>query len=914
MNKIRRLLFIIIFVFLSTFIIRADAASLKENMTDIENSGSDVYLIGGTKFHNNYVINAGESAEAGANYVYIQLSVYNKDYDELDRKPKVIYYSDLTGDWYIKSNGELNPIDTEEEENLLEESLVLFFENNEEKIIEFDPGIEVTGTQHEQFDVIYENGKFKIPATTTYFQFFSEERGYVGVDTNYDADENEMIYGDFYIPYQIPVYNYADKDDLENAEIRSWYQTTKEGRLYLIDESELFQSWDEYAVEGYVDEDGNPIDVLSMTFTEGDVLYQKLEKAVIRTGNINYSINNVDKAIEASNESWHASIIPNASTKLVVSKLITLDKENEEMYLDLNGQTLSRDNGKFVLYITGKNSSLNIYSSIHDVENYKRGTIENESGTAITVGQPSIENQNITLNVDSSVEINTKGIGISVIGNGANLNFSGTINLLAEGASGISGRGNKEDAGANINLKYANILSTEEYTYGLYLPHEGNTEINDSYIKTATAIGIKAGKLNINRSGIYSIGTKKEPELFNNGIYSTGDAIYVEMNPVYLDNIRINIDQNSSLNSVNGKPILIYNPNNMTKPIITSDHYNTLEFDGDKTYYLSNDLAVISVNGKNYTEKHIAKAIEESSKDNKAVLVNGLYNLTISEDIIINNIGDDANNPDELYLDLNGNTLFIEEDCYGGIWLKGKNTTLTISNGYLEAKGSASAIISGQKTKEAQNVRLVIEEDVFISAPNYGVNVFGENAALDFKGNISISEDGYGISGTNPWGKTEINIYDKSSISATAKDGFALYLPENGVTNIYGGQLTGASVIGIKLGELNIYGGTLNAVGEKLLPVYPTNNGTESTGDVIFVEINDNYYKNMTDPKIVININDNAELNSDNGEPIFVYNSNSEVTPIIDSTKYTIINEEIDPNVPTQDINGKTYTIYRKVQ
>jgi len=879
MNKIKKLLIAIIFVLLGTFVVTVDAASIKETKTDIEklsnDSESDVYLIGGTKFHSKYPISAGESAAAGANYVYIQLSVYNKFYNELDRKPKVILYSNLTGEWSIKSNGKLNVIDTEEEEALLEESLLTFFQNNEEKIIEFDPGMEVSeeNTEYEEFGIKYENDKFKIPATVLNFYFMDKNGDYHTVDTNYNVEENEMEYGEFYIPGSIYVYDEDNKN-----EIKTSYELTKEGYLKIYDEEELYQSWDNNVITGYVDEDGNPIDMINTKFEKDTKVYRTLAEGAIRTKNINYTIDDIDKAIEASNDGYEAKLLETESGKTVVNKLITLDKENMNLSLNLNGQTLSRDEGESVLYIIGKNSTLSIYGE---------GNIENESGNAITVGQQDVGAQNINLYVSSGVTINTKSFGVVLFGESTNLYFNGKVNINKENATGISGNGNAGSAGSNINLTNATITSAYAGTVGLYLPHEGTTTINDNtQITAATAIGIKAGDLNIYNSTITSNGEKGEPELLGNGIKSTGDAIYVEMNPVYLDDIDININS-TSLVSVNGKPILVYNPEGMDEPNIFAQNYRTKDTDGVKTYYLEDSQAVVSVGEKLYSINNIDEAIEESSEINPATLLpTETGNLVVNKLITL-----DKENAD-MYLNLNGQNLSRDTKA-SVLYLIGKNSSLTVDggeNGAIIENESGNAITVGQQDVGAQNINLYVNSGVTINTKSFGVVLFGESANLDFSGEINIiKENATGISGNGNAGSAGSNInLTNATITSAYAGTVGLYLPHEGTTTINDNtQITAATAIGIKAGDLNIYNSTITSNGEKGEPEL-LGNGIKSTGDAIYVEMNPVYLDDID-----ININ-STSLVSVNGKPILVYNPEGMDEPTIQANDYSV--KEIDGN------------------
>lgn len=265
---------------------------------------------------------------------------------------------------------------------------------------------------------------------------------------------------------------------------------------------------------------------------------------------------------------------------------------------------------------------------------------------------------------------------------------------------------------------------------------------------------------------------------------------------------------------------------------------------GELAYDGTTNKGVLEVNGVKYSTKEFVDAIENSSATNPAKLID---NITIENRYTF--VSDK-----EMYLDLNGKTITVKKS--GDIILKGINSELTVKNGKIIAEGNSSALTVGQDLEDVSAVNkrhLIIEEDVIITAENYGVAGFGK-AKIDFYGTITLTESGFGLSGNgNAANKyTEFNIYDGSTI--TAKNGVALYLPQYGTTNIYeGAKLEGDTVIGIKSGTLNIMGGNFNAIGSKKEPVArpnaTQNGGLNTTGDTILIEEQEKYAG-----EIVVNI------------------------------------------------------------
>ena len=145
-----------------------------------------------------------------------------------------------------------------------------------------------------------------------------------------------------------------------------------------------------------------------------------------------------------------------------------------------------------------------------------------------------------------------------------------------------------------------------------------------------------------------------------------------------------------------------------------------------------------------------------------------------------------------------------------------------------------------------------------------------------------------------------INVYDGAVI--TAMDAAAMYIPNSGSVNVFGGTITGeASAIAIKCGTLNISGGTLTATGEDSTPTEGYSNGINASGAAIQIESNDAYKLNADTPGTVkINIT-GGKVVSENGYAIYEYvaKKGEENTPLAKDThlaNLTISGGEISGN------------------
>ena len=147
--------------------------------------------------------------------------------------------------------------------------------------------------------------------------------------------------------------------------------------------------------------------------------------------------------------------------------------------------------------------------------------------------------------------------------------------------------------------------------------------------------------------------------------------------------------------------------------------------------------------------------------------------------------------------------------------------------------------------------KVTIGENVTIES-GLGVYIVNEGSQVDVYGTIKtvhqIDENeayaaiqGNGIAEN---GGTVINIYPGAVVENNIST--ALYIPQDGVVNVYGGTITGkASAIALKSGELNISGGLLKATGELVDPPEGWSNGINASGCTIQIESNIGYTGNV---------------------------------------------------------------------
>ena len=230
-------------------------------------------------------------------------------------------------------------------------------------------------------------------------------------------------------------------------------------------------------------------------------------------------------------------------------------------------------------------------------------------------------------------------------------------------------------------------------------------------------------------------------------------------------------------------------------------------------------------------------------------------------------------------LDLNGYTLTI--NINNGILVeKGKLSIIdSATNGKIEAEEYASiavianggnaiaelnsgTIIRNQKAGATVRVGTNDFESGIINkysstfivnggkiTGTYGILIMGQNSKLYVNGGEIYSSAGFAVGGNGQvsYGGTYIQINGgiiKSSLTSGTDD-CAIYLPQNGFTEINGGYIEGYDAINIKSGSLTINGGTLVAKGE-LGESIETNNGSVSTGSALTISSSKNYVGNIT--------------------------------------------------------------------
>lgn len=246
-------------------------------------------------------------------------------------------------------------------------------------------------------------------------------------------------------------------------------------------------------------------------------------------------------------------------------------------------------------------------------------------------------------------------------------------------------------------------------------------------------------------------------------------------------------------------------------------------------------------------------------------------------------------------IDLNGKTLSVGNNnpffCTNG--------EVTIQNGMIESNYACAIVnaynkltlknvkitgVTGDSGKNLVNVcsnaEVTIDKDTVLTASGSGVAVFiGQNAdakyTLNVYGKVIQQNKSYAISGNGSYeGATTINIYEGAEVRSAS---VAIYHPQAGEINVYGGLVEGYCGIGIKSGTLNITGGQVLGVhdDDELSDENSNPNGMTYDGSAIIIDSRAAYAGNVK-----INISGDALVQSSYSTAIREIGESAETTNV----------------------------------
>lgn len=337
------------------------------------------------------------------------------------------------------------------------------------------------------------------------------------------------------------------------------------------------------------------------------------------------------------------------------------------------------------------------------------------------------------------------------------------------------------------------------------------------------------GKLVINGGSYYCGITVAQAQLgtieVNGGNFAVNDAN--GKYPGYMFNcVDANYAAGTAGITVSGGTFVGYDPRNNTAEgkgtSFVAEGVGVDAADGSFTAKAGMTAQVVDADGNSvaaYAGHYDAIA---AAKDGEKVIL-----LSDRKNFVTNTI--DAN----ITIDLNGKTLSVGND---NPFFR-TNGEVTIQNGTIDSQ-YACVIVNAYNKLTLKNVKITgvtdnngknlvnvcsnaevtIDKDTVLTASgSNGAAVFiGQDVdakyTLNVYGKVIRESKSFAISGNGSYkGTTTINIYDGAEVKSAS---VAIYHPQAGAINVYGGLVEGYCAIGIKSGTLNINGGTVRGTAD----------------------------------------------------------------------------------------------------
>ena len=353
------------------------------------------------------------------------------------------------------------------------------------------------------------------------------------------------------------------------------------------------------------------------------------------------------------------------------------------------------------------------------------------------------------------------------------------------------------------------------------------------------------GKLVINGGSYYCGITVAQAQLgtieVNGGNFAVNDAN--GKYPGYMFNcVDANYAAGTAGITVSGGTFVGYDPRNNTAEgkgtSFVAEGVGVDAADGSFTAVPNMVAQIVDADGNSvaaYTGHYDAIA---AAKDGEKVIL-----LSDRKNFVTNTIN--AN----ITIDLNGKTLSVGNN---NPFFR-TNGEVTIQNGTIDSQ-YACVIVNAYNKLTLKNVKITgvtgnngmnlvnvcsnaevtIDKDTVLTASgSNGAAVFiGQDAdakyTLNVYGKVIRESKSFAISGNGSYkGTTTINIYDGAEVKSAS---VAIYQPQAGAINVYGGLVEGYCAIGIKSGTLNINGGTVRGTADD----HALDDSNSTSGTIIY--------------------------------------------------------------------------------
>ena len=449
--------------------------------------------------------------------------------------------------------------------------------------------------------------------------------------------------------------------------------------------------------------------------------------------------------------------------------------------LDLGGKTLKRDS----------DTVLDIYGEL----TIKNGRIEKGAGgNAVAIwlnnaAKLTVESDAV-VSVSENAEADCYCIAMWKDCTAANLTVKGTL----KGGSGLTVNGLIVNTGNTVTIDGATI---EAVNFGIYQAGVSETVIKDSNIKGSTAIEVRAGSMTIESGTFTATATEYKCDPNDNGATTEGAALAIAQHTTKKDiSVTINGGTFTGIKALNESNPQNNNPTPQVTLNVKNGTFNgdVTITDGDQTSItggtFSSDVSAYVPNGYIQNENG---AVETLGETNAVAKVGENYYKTLAE--AINAASDGATitllKDAETTVELSFTNKTITLD------LNGKTVSGTFTDNFSVIEAGADASLTVQDTSVAGTGK--------IASNRYGISARDGGALIVKSGTI---ESEYApLSGNNTTGNMNFTV---NGGTLTAKSGPAIYMPGQVSLTITDGVLNGG--ISLRMGQVNISGGTINAI------------------------------------------------------------------------------------------------------
>ena len=482
--------------------------------------------------------------------------------------------------------------------------------------------------------------------------------------------------------------------------------------------------------------------------------------------------------------------------------------------------TLDKDYAENIIIKSGRNITLDLGSN----------TLKNNGGDTITVELGAT----LTIEGKGTVDNVTHGMA-AIYNNGTTTLNGGTYTRSLETGDKVTPKNSyynilnhgimtiDKDVTVKQNGNYSSLVANGYYNYSA-------TEKGDrtAYIES---VGQAAPQLTIN-NGTFSggINTIKNDDnailTINNGEFSNVTQAVVQNNniatvnggtfnaPNYhvLENRKFNGNYNAGELTVTG--------GNFTGSIMVTSGATTSitggTFSSDVSAYAATGYKAVELNGKTVVVVDTADTAVAELKGYKFTTVQNAINAATNNDTVklLSNVSEDITIADKVItLDMDGKSLTLPSDC--GVSVVGASSKLTITgNGKMTCDNTPIAVNQGT---------VVVENGTITSAKDYCT--YAKNGGTIIVNDGILTSQYAVLTGNNTTGNMNFIV---NGGTLTAKGGPAIYQSGQCELTITGGTLNGG--ISLRMGQVNISGGTINAATENL--DMPGNNvsGTNTPG------------------------------------------------------------------------------------